>query len=42
MDRAERREFVRKHRTCIFGYNRQDDGPAMTVVYYVTSASVPW
>ena len=35
MDIAERHEFVRKHRTCIFGYNRQDDGPAMTVVYYV-------
>jgi PPOX class probable F420-dependent enzyme len=35
MDRTERREFVRKHRTCIFGYNRRSDGPAMTVVYYV-------
>jgi PPOX class probable F420-dependent enzyme len=35
MDRAERREFVRKHRTCIFGYNRKNDGPAMTVVYYL-------
>ena len=35
MDRIERREFVRKHRTCIFGYNRTNDGPAMTVVYYV-------
>jgi PPOX class probable F420-dependent enzyme len=35
MDRIERREFVRKHRTCIFGYNRRNDGPAMTVVYYV-------
>jgi PPOX class probable F420-dependent enzyme len=35
VDREERREFVRKHRTCIFGYNRKDDGPAMTVVYYV-------
>jgi PPOX class probable F420-dependent enzyme len=35
MDRVERREFVRKHRTCIFGYNRNSDGPAMTVVYYV-------
>jgi PPOX class probable F420-dependent enzyme len=35
MDRAERREFVREHRTCIFGYNRKNDGPAMTVVYYV-------
>jgi PPOX class probable F420-dependent enzyme len=35
MDREERREFVRRHRTCIFGYNRKNDGPAMTVVYYV-------
>jgi PPOX class probable F420-dependent enzyme len=35
MDRAERREFVRKHRTCVFGYGRRNDGPAMTVVYYV-------
>ena len=35
VDQAERREFVRKHRTCIFGYNRKNDGPAMTVVYYV-------
>src|SRR5271170_2950699 len=35
MDRIERREFVRKHRTCIFGYNRRSDGPAMTVVYYL-------
>ena len=35
MDRIERREFVRKHRTCVFGYNRKADGPAMTVVYYV-------
>jgi len=35
MDQLERREFVRKHRTCIFGYNRRNDGPAMTVVYYV-------
>lgn len=35
MDRAERREFVRTHRTCVFGYNRKNDGPAMTVVYYV-------
>lgn len=26
---------MRKHRTCIFGYNRKHDGPAMTVVYYV-------
>ena len=35
MDREERREFVRTHRTCIYGYNRKNDGPAMTVVYYV-------
>jgi PPOX class probable F420-dependent enzyme len=32
---SERREFVRTHRTCVFGYNRSDDGPAMSVVYYV-------
>jgi PPOX class probable F420-dependent enzyme len=35
MDRAQRRQFVLDHRTCIFGYNRKNDGPAMTVVYYV-------
>jgi len=35
MDREERRQFVRDHRTCIFGYNRKNDGPAMTVVYYI-------
>lgn len=32
---SERREFVRSHRTCIFGYGRKSDGPAMSVVYYV-------
>jgi PPOX class probable F420-dependent enzyme len=32
---SERREFVRTHRTCVFGYGRRDDGPAMSVVYYV-------
>ncbi len=35
MDREERREFVYQHRTCVFGYQRQHDGPAMTVVYYL-------
>jgi PPOX class probable F420-dependent enzyme len=35
MDQEQRRQFVRDHRTCIFGYGRQTDGPAMTVVYYV-------
>jgi hypothetical protein len=36
---SERREFVRTHRTCIFGYGRQADGPAMSVVYYVPTDS---
>src|SRR6201997_3735385 len=31
---SERRGFVRAHRTCVFGYGRQSDGPAMSVVYY--------
>ena len=32
---SERREFVRTHRTCVFGYARRIDGPAMSIVYYV-------
>ena len=36
MEKDERRQFVRDHRTCVFGYGRQEHGPAMTVVYYVT------
>jgi hypothetical protein len=32
---SERRAFVRTHRTCVFGYGRVQDGPAMSVVYYV-------
>jgi hypothetical protein len=36
---SERREFVRTHRTCIFGHGRQSDGPAMSVVYYVPTDS---
>jgi hypothetical protein len=32
---SERRAFVRTHRTCVFGYRRQKDGPAMSVVYFV-------
>ena len=32
---SERRAFVRTHRTCVFGYGRSNDGPAMSVVYYV-------
>ncbi|HEY6426966.1 MAG TPA: pyridoxamine 5'-phosphate oxidase family protein [Acidimicrobiales bacterium] len=32
---SERRSFVRTHRTCVFGYGRRADGPAMSVVYYI-------
>jgi hypothetical protein len=32
---SERREFVRTHRTCVFGHRRRYDGPAMSVVYYI-------
>ncbi len=32
---SERRKFVRTHRTCIYGYARRADGPAMSVVYYI-------
>jgi hypothetical protein len=36
---SERRLFVRTHRTFIFGYGRQSDGPAMSVVYYIPAAN---
>jgi hypothetical protein len=36
MNQAERREFVRQHRTAVFGYQRRNHGPAQSVVYYVT------
>ena len=32
---SERRDFVRTHRTCVFGFARQADGPAMSIVYYI-------
>jgi hypothetical protein len=32
---SERRLFVQTHRTCVFGYGRQSDGPAMSIVYYI-------
>jgi PPOX class probable F420-dependent enzyme len=35
MEAEKRRQFVRDHRTCVFGYARRQDGPAMTIVYYV-------
>jgi hypothetical protein len=38
VDRDQRRQFVREHRTCVFGYARKDHGPAMTVVYYVMNS----
>jgi hypothetical protein len=36
---SERRLFVQTHRTCVFGYGRRLDGPAMSVVYYVPAAN---
>jgi len=36
MDQAQRREFVRNHRTAVFGTNRKNDGPAQSIVYYVS------
>ena len=35
MNPEDRRHFVREHRTAIFGYPRELDGPAMSIVYYV-------
>ena len=35
MNRDERRQFVREHRTAVFGYARRKDGPAQSIVYYV-------
>jgi PPOX class probable F420-dependent enzyme len=32
---SERRQFVRTHRTCVFGYRRRNEGPAMSIVYYI-------
>ncbi len=34
MTPEQRRQFVRDHRTAIFGYGRAHDGPAMSIVYY--------
>lgn len=35
MQPSERREFVLTHRTCVYGYARRADGPAMSIVYYI-------
>lgn len=36
MNREERKAFVKQHRTAVFGYGRKQDGPAQSIVYYVT------
>ncbi len=36
MNREERRAFVQRHRTAVFGTNRKSHGPAQSIVYYVT------
>jgi PPOX class probable F420-dependent enzyme len=36
MNREERRAFVRDHRTAVFATNRKSDGPAQSIVYYVS------
>lgn len=36
---SERRQFVLTHRTCVFGFGRRADGPAMSIVYYVPTDS---
>jgi PPOX class probable F420-dependent enzyme len=36
VNREERRAFVAKHRTAVFGTNRKSDGPAQSIVYYVS------
>ena len=35
MNSEERRDFVRSHRTAVFGFARAADGPSMSCVYYV-------
>jgi hypothetical protein len=34
LNQEQRRQFVLDHRTAIFGYNRAQHGPAMSIVYY--------
>lgn len=35
MNPEERRRFVSSHRTCIYGFQRRQGPPSMSVVYYV-------
>ncbi|MFB9836229.1 pyridoxamine 5'-phosphate oxidase family protein [Actinoallomurus acaciae] len=39
MTPEERRQFVRDHRTAIFGYARKNDGPAMSALYYIVEGA---
>ena len=34
MDSEARKEFVKRNRTCVFGYERKDAAPSMSIVYY--------
>src|SRR5262245_4699300 len=35
---SERREFVRTHRTCVFGYAPRADGPSMSILSFIPTA----
>ncbi len=35
MNQDQRKEFVEKHRTCIFAFQRRQGPPSMSAVYYV-------
>jgi len=35
LDSTQRRDFVKSHRTAVFGYQRKEHGPAMSIVYYL-------
>ncbi len=39
MDPQQRRAFVETHRTCIFGFQRKQGPPSMSVVYYVVDGN---
>jgi PPOX class probable F420-dependent enzyme len=34
LNHEQRRDFVAQHRTCVFGYERQQGPPSMSIVYY--------
>ena len=34
MNGKQRRSFVKEHRTCVFGYERKNGPPSMSIVYY--------